>query len=154
MSVYADFWRRIGLEVEEYAIPSSQVRNPEFRAHYPSWEATSAGAGDAILGRLDEPPATAESRWMGERGGYDDPRARELTHRYRTSLSEREQSAAMKAISDFVVAELPFLAAYYTVDLIGVRKGVSALDDVEGGAVPAAAPFGTYSRNAHLWDLE
>lgn len=52
MAVYADFWRRIGLEVEEYAIPSVQVRNLEFRAHYPSWEATSAAAGTA-------PPSTS-----------------------------------------------------------------------------------------------
>lgn len=153
MSVYGDYWRRIGLEVEEYTIPSAQVRNLEFRAHFPAWEASSAGQGDAILSRISEPPATAQSRWVGERGGYENPRALELVTRYRTSLSERDQFEAMRGISDFVVAELPLLAFYYTVDLIGARKGVRALDDVEGGAVPAAPPFGTYTRNAHLWDL-
>lgn len=152
--VYADYWRRIGLEVEEYSIPSAQVRNLEFRAHFPGWEATSAGAGDAILNRISEPPATAQNRWVGERGGYENAIAGALVRRYRTSLGEREQFEAMRAISDFVVSELPFLPFYYTVDLIGVRKGVRALDDVEGGSVPAARPFGTYSRNAHLWDLD
>jgi peptide/nickel transport system substrate-binding protein len=154
MSVYGDYWRRIGVEVEEYTIPSSQVRNLEFRAHFPNWEASSAGQGDAILGRLDGPAASAQNRWVGERGGYDDSRAQELIRRYRTSLSEREQAQAMRALSDFVAAELPLLAFYYTVDLLGARRGIRALDDVEGGAVPAAPPFGTYTRNAHLWDVE
>lgn len=42
---------------------------------------------------------------------------------------------------------MPFV---YQADHIGVRAGVRALDDVEGGA---GAPYGTYTRNAHLWDL-
>ena len=57
----------------------------------------------------------------------------------------------MKAISDFVTEELPFLPIYFTTVEVAVRKGVRALDDHRGGA-NATRPHGTYSRNAHLWE--
>lgn len=154
ISAFADYWRRIGAEVEEQTVPAAQVRNLEYRAQYPNWESSAQGGGDAILGRLGDPtgPARPETRWVGERGGYDDPRARELVLRYRSSLSPSDQSQAMKAISDFVAAELPILVLYYLPDHVGVRKGVKAFNDIEGGA-EAAQPYGTYSRNSHLWDL-
>ena len=89
---------------------------------------------------------------MGERGGFEDQRAWDLIARYRASLSERDQSQAMRAISDYVASELPFLILYYVPDHVGVRKGVKAFEDHEGGA-EGARPFGTYTRNAHLWDV-
>ncbi|MPZ12832.1 MAG: hypothetical protein GEU73_00120 [Chloroflexi bacterium] len=152
--VYADYWRRIGLEVEEHIIPGAQTRDLELRAQYPGWEASSSGPGDSILGRLEGPAATAENRWTGNRGGYEDPQAQTLLNRYYTAISQRDQFDAMRALSDFIIAELPILPAYYLVDLIGVRNGVRALDDVEGGAIITSPPFGSYSRNAYLWDVE
>ncbi len=151
--VYADYWRRIGLEVEEVIIPSSQVRSPEIRAYYPGWEASSSGGGDSVLGRLQGPASSAENRWTGERGGYEDPRAQQLLARYYTSISDRDQFDSMKAMSDFIAADLPILITYFNTDHIGARKGVRALEDVLGGA-QAGQPYGTYSRNAYLWDIE
>ena len=148
---YADYWRRIGIEVEEIAIPTSQVRNAEYRALFPSWEASAQGGGDGILGRLQGPAATAQTRWVGNRGGYDDPRTQTLIEGYRASISQTEQFQAMKAISDLVAAELPILVLFGTADYIGVRKGVKAFDDEKGGG---GGPYGTHTRNAHLWDVE
>ena len=59
----------------------------------------------------------------------------------------------IKAISDFIVAELPILIAYGTAWPLAVRKGVKALDDVGGGGGGGAA-YGTYTRNAHIWDVD
>ncbi|HZT09163.1 MAG TPA: ABC transporter substrate-binding protein [Chloroflexota bacterium] len=153
MAIYADYWRRIGLEVEEFKIPGAQVRNLEYRAHYPSWEASSAGSGDQVLGRLEGPAGSPENRWTGNRGGYEDARAEELVARYNTSISPRDQLEAMHALSEFVAAELPILPIYFGASHLAVRKGVHALDDVDGGADPAM-PYGTYTRNAYLWDLQ
>ncbi|HZT07298.1 MAG TPA: ABC transporter substrate-binding protein [Chloroflexota bacterium] len=150
---FADSWRRLGLEVEELLVPPPQVRNNEYRSSYPGWEASAQASGDGILGRLEGPAAGPQNRWTGNRGGYDDPRAQALVDRYRQSLSERDQFDAMKAVSDFVAAELPFLVQYGVATDIGVRTGVKAYDDYEGGD-SAGRPYGTYNRNAHLWDLE
>jgi ABC-type transport system substrate-binding protein len=152
ISAFASFWRQVGLEVDESIIPASQSRNLEYRAQYPGWESSGQGYGDAILGRMDPPPASAATRWVGERGGFDDARAWDLIARYRASLSDRDQAQAMRAIGDYVVSELPFLILYYLPDHLGVRAGVKALDDVDGGA-EAAQPYGTYTRNAHLWEI-
>jgi hypothetical protein len=72
---------------------------------------------------------------------------------FRASLSEQEQVLRIRAISDFIVAELPFLVAYGTAWPLAVRTGVKALDDYDGGGGGGAA-YGTYTRNAHLWDID
>jgi len=150
---FADAWRRIGLEVDELVVPAAQVRNNEYRANYPGWEASAAGGGDGIIGRMEGPAASAQTRWAGNRGGYEDPRAQQLIRAYRTSVAESDQIQAMRAISDFVTAELPFLIMFSTAEHIAVRRGVHALDDHMGGD-SAARPCGTYTRNSHLWDAE
>ncbi|MBM2811215.1 MAG: hypothetical protein HW416_1974, partial [Chloroflexi bacterium] len=152
VAAYADSWRRIGIEVDEVRVPPAQVRDREYRAQYASWE-VSGGSGDSIFSRLEGPAASAQNRWVGNRGGYDDPRAQALVDAYREGLSERDQFRAVKGLSDFFVDELPLLVLFVSADPIGVRKGVDALHDVAGGA-QAGQPFGTYSRTAHLWDVQ
>ncbi len=152
IAAFASFWRLAGIEVEESIVPASQSRSLEYRAQYPGWESSGQGYGDAILGRMDPPAASAATRWVGERGGFEDPRAWDLIARYRASLSDRDQAQSMRGISDYVAAELPFLILYYLPDHLGVRAGVKAFDDTDGGA-EAAQPYGTYSRNAHLWEV-
>ena len=105
-----------------------------------------------ILGRLKE-PSGPETRWAGaNRAGYDDPRAASLVDAYYRAMAPRDQIAATKNVSDFVAAELPFLPTMFQADNIGVRRGFKALDDVAGGA-GAGAPYGSYTRNAYLWDV-
>ena len=72
IAAFADYWRRVGIEVEELTIPAAQVRNSEFRALYPSWESTAQGSGDSLFARLEGPAASAANRLVGERGGYED----------------------------------------------------------------------------------
>jgi ABC-type transport system substrate-binding protein len=150
---YASYWRKLGLEVDEWTVPAPLVRNLEYRAHYPNWEASSGGSYDVLFGRFEGPGSTAESGWQGDRGGYNDPRGRELVGRFRTSLSERDTMQAMKAISDYVAADLPILIYYFSSDHVGVRKGILALDDVDGAGA-GSSNYGTFSRNAHRWDVE
>jgi ABC-type transport system substrate-binding protein len=152
VATYADAWRRIGIEVEEQQVAPAQSRDLEYRASYPSWEATSSGQGDSLLGRLQGPAASPENRWAGNRGGYEEPATQLLIARYFSSLTERGQFEAMREISELVAAELPMLIFYYSRHPLGVRKGVLALEDISGGQ-QSSRPYGTYSRNAHLWDI-
>src|SRR5207248_5987603 len=112
VGAYADYWKRIGLDAEPRVVPGAQVRNAEYRALYPSWEASASGGGDEILGRLEGPAASAQNRWIGNRAGYEDPRAQQLIDRYRSSLAFDAQFQTMTAISDLVADELPFLVLY------------------------------------------
>jgi peptide/nickel transport system substrate-binding protein len=149
----AAYWRQLGLDVDEIAIPTAEARNPEYRASYPGWELTSQGVGDSILGKLEGPAASAQTRWTGNRGGYEDARAQQLVNSYRASLSERDQLASMKAVSDFIAAELPILVLYGQIDSLPARNGVMALNDYDGGE-GGGRPYGTFTRNSHLWDVQ
>src|SRR5207247_9384239 len=123
IAAIADFWRRIGLDVEEVSIPPAFTRDNQYRAQYPGWE-TTADYADSILGRLKD-PSGPETRWAGaNRAGYDDPRAAALVDAYYGSMSPQEQLQATKAISDFVAAELPFIPIMFQADNIGARRGV------------------------------
>ena len=57
------------------------------------------------------------------------------------------------SISDYEVSQLPLLILYFTPRFVGVRTGVKAFDDIAGGS-EASIPYGTYTRNAHLWDIQ
>ena len=102
--------------------------------------------------RLEGPAGGPQNRWTGNTSGYEDPRAQRLVDRFRQSMSSEEQLRAVRAISDFVAAELPIMPMYYEAHQIGARRGVKAFDDVKGGAGPGS-PYGSYARNAHLWEF-
>jgi peptide/nickel transport system substrate-binding protein len=151
-AIIADYWRRIGLEVEERTIPDAQVRNPAVRASFPHWEVTSGGDGDYFFQWLEQPPAMAENRWIGNRPGYDSPEADRLIRLYRSSLSVDAQADAIRQLSEVVAVDLPVLPIYYTAYHVGATARTRALEDVDGGGA-FSADYGTFSRNAHLWSL-
>ncbi len=153
VAAFASYWRQVGLAVDEVTLSAAQTRDSQFRASYPGWESTAQGGGDSIFGKLEGPIASAENRWAGNRGGYDDPEGNALVGAYRRSIRPEEQLAAVKAISDFQVRTVPLLILYFTPRFLGARTGVLAWDDAAGGQ-EASVPYGTYTRNAHLWDTQ
>ena len=148
ISAFAGYWRQIGIEVEEQPLPPAQVRDPQIRATYPSWGAT-AGSYNMIQGA----PATAETRWAGGRSGFDDPRFEGMIKAFENTIVESERFQLTRAIGEQMARDVLIIPLFYTVEAIGVRKGVRAFQtDHEGGF--SATSVGTYARNAHLWDLE
>ena len=129
-------------------LSAAQSRDSQVRASYPSWEASSNNPGDGVLNRLLGPAASAATRWSGNRGGYEDPRVEALIRTYYRSITEQEQLRSMRAISDFVAAELPIMPLYYNSRHVGVRNSVKALEDINW-----KDDAGTDTRNAHLGDL-
>lgn len=153
MAVVADYWKQIGVGSELSPIPQARSRDREFRQSYPGVELSAAGYGDAILIRMDSRDSPTPPNFSGtNRGHYANPRMDQLIDQYRQSVNERDQAQAIKAISDFVVEELPVMLLYYNASGPAARKGIKAFDDVRGG-VEATQLYGTYSRNAHEWDV-
>jgi hypothetical protein len=133
-------------------VPPEFVRDRAYRAQYPGWEASSAAGGDGILRRVEGPAAMAENRWTGNRDGYENANTQALLHRYWASIREQDQLQGLRDLNDVFVEQLPILVLFTTADHIAVRTGVKALDDHPGGE-GGGAPYGTYTRNAHLWDV-
>ena len=54
--------------------------------------------------------------------------------------------------ADFAAVDLPVIQTYFNPYLPAVVKGVTALADDFEGALEAGGRYGSYYRNAHLWD--
>jgi peptide/nickel transport system substrate-binding protein len=149
VAAVSSYWRAIGLEVDEQQTPAALTSSPEARATYKGWELSTNNWTRAV-----GPPATAETRWVGGRSGYDSPVLNSLAERVQSTLSESEQLAAMREVNDFYQREAPLLPFMYNFHFIGVRKGVNVFHDDHEGGYPGTNFYGSHSRNAHLWDLE
>ena len=155
IAVIADYWKQVGVAAEQYIVPGAIVRDREARSRYPGFETSARGSGDSILSRVDSRvSAGPRNNYSGaNRGHYVNPRMDELIDRYRQSVSEQEQGQSIRAISDLMAEDLPLMLLYYNPTTPAVRRGVRALADFQGGA-EASRLFGTFTRNAHEWDLD
>jgi len=148
IAAYAAYWRAIGIEVEEYTIGAAQARDAAARAQFPGWDLT---AGE-IIDEMKQPPAGPENRWSGNRTGYDNPAARTLVEALERSITPSDQLRAMRTINDFVISEMLTLFMFNNPTFVVARKSVKAFGDIEGGENYGL--YGSYYRNAYLWDLD
>jgi peptide/nickel transport system substrate-binding protein len=154
-ALVADMWRRAGVESEIFIVPAARVRDTQFRQQFPGIEITARGSQDSILTRLEcgEQP-TPQNRFSGNnRGHWCNIEYERLVSQYRGSLREAGQGQAFRSIQDLVLEELPILLLNYQVAVVFARKGVTAFQDDFPGGSEAGRIYGTYSRNAHEWDL-
>ena len=150
IGIIADNWRAVGMVTEESIIPSGLTRNAEARATYPGSETTTAGRGpEGMITDLEGPAASPANRWVGNRNGYESARGHELLAAFRGSLSPDDQFRTFRAIGEFYVSELPAFPVYYAAYHVGAVKRLKAMEDYRGGG----NDHGTYTRNAHLWEL-
>ena len=155
VAIIADMWRQLGADIQEYVIPAARVRDPEHRQSYPAVEVTARGNEDVLLTRLESSSTpTSQNHFAGNnRGHWKNETYDRLTNQYRASLREPERGALMGQLQDIMIDDLPIGLLHYEVGTVLVRKGASAFrDDIDGGA-SSGRIYGTYSRNAHLWDV-
>jgi len=151
----ADMWKRIGVDSQPYIAPAELTRDANFRQQFPGVELTARGSEDSILTRLEciEQP-TPQNHFAGNnRGHWCNQDYERLVTQYRTSLQESGQGQAIKQIQDLVVEQLPLLPVYVAVDVLYARKGVTAFQDDFAGGADSGRIYGTFSRNAHEWDI-
>lgn len=148
IAAYAGYWRAIGVEVDEFTIGSAQARDPAARAQFPGWDLTAA----ELVDEWKQPPAGPENRWTGNRTGYENPQARALIGAFETSISPPDQLRAMRAMNEFFISEMLTLFTFANPTYVAARKGVKAFGDIAGGENWGF--YGSYYRNAYLWDLD
>jgi peptide/nickel transport system substrate-binding protein len=154
-SIIGDMWKRVGVDTEIVVVPAARVRDREYRQQFPGGEITARGSQDAILTRLEcsEQP-TSQNRFSGNnRGHWCNQDYERLVNGYRTNLVEEGRGQAFKQIQDLVLEELPILLLNTQVSPVVARRGVTAFEDDFPGGSEAGRIYGTYSRNAHEWDV-
>lgn len=155
VSVIADYWRALGLEVSEVTPSPALTRNREYTATFPGGVVTARSSGDEIFPVFDSRQHPDPRRdWVGvNEGHYVNPRLDPLIDRLYATLGERDQALLLREMGDMLAADLPILPIYYRTTFAAVRSGVRALEDFSNGRGTATGP-GIPSRNAHLWDRD
>ncbi|MPZ14599.1 MAG: hypothetical protein GEU73_09290 [Chloroflexi bacterium] len=154
ISIIADFWKQIGISADVFEVAGALVRNREYRQSYSGFETSARGSGDSILTRMDSRQSATGPAYAGSnRGHYVNPRFDDLIDRYRQTLDVQERGQVVRTISELMVEELPVMLLYFNPTHPAVRQGIKAFDDFIGGA-EASRLAGTFSRNAHEWDLQ
>jgi peptide/nickel transport system substrate-binding protein len=153
-SVVADMWRKLGADVEEHVIPTARVRDREYRQQFPFAELTARGNEEVVLTRLECPLApTRENSFSGNnRGHWCNAEFDRLAGQFRATLREQDRGPIISRLQEIMLDELPIGLLYYRVSAVLARRGVTAFDDFKGGG-DSGRPWGSYSRNAHEWDL-
>jgi peptide/nickel transport system substrate-binding protein len=154
-AIIADMWKRVGVDPSVVVVPTARVRDREYRQAFPGGEITARGSQDAILTRLEcsEQPTT-QNRYSGNnRGHWCNQDYERLVGMYRTSLREEQRGEAIRQIQDLTLAELPIMLLNYQMSVVFARRGVTAFSDDFAGGSEAGRLYGTYSRNAHEWDV-
>jgi peptide/nickel transport system substrate-binding protein len=152
IAIAAQYWRDLGMAVTEEIPPLSLLRDREFVAKFPGFEASARGSGDFMLAHFDSRQApTSQNRFVGANAGsYANPALDRLIDRLYSTIPEPEQALLLKEIGELMAADLPALPIYFQVKMAAAGKGVRALVDDFGGT---GGP-GFLSRGAHLWDRD
>src|SRR5439155_13812756 len=82
--LYASYWRTLGMDVEEHVWTAAETRSDEARSHFPGFDTTAGG----VIGTLEQPPSSAANNWIGNRGGYDNPRSIDLVRAFKSSIAQ------------------------------------------------------------------
>ncbi|MBM2812120.1 MAG: hypothetical protein HW416_2879, partial [Chloroflexi bacterium] len=153
--IVADMWKKVGVESNIEVIPRTLIRDRQYRQAFRGAEITARGSEDVILTRLDcSASPTPQNRFSGNnRGHWCNAEFDRLAAAYRTGLREPDRGQAMRQIQEVVLDDLPIVLLNYPVASVFARKATTAFaDDFSGGAEGGRA-YGSFTRNAHEWDL-
>ncbi len=153
-AILADMWKNVGLDPSIYLMPAALREDREHWQSYPNLEIVPRGYGDTILTRFECVEGTVAPTFRGSnRGHYCNAEGMDpLIELYRASLSTDEQGRYIRQIAEFAAEDLPVIQTYFNPFLPAVVKNVTALKDDFEGALEAGGRYGSYYRNAHLWD--
>jgi peptide/nickel transport system substrate-binding protein len=149
----ADMWKAIGLDTSIAVTSNAQRANREHRQAYTGVEVTSRGYGDAILTRAQCGESAVAPRFSGSNGGhYCDQRMEQLIEGYTRSLTRADQGRMIGEIARLHAEDLPAMQLYFRFSNPTVVRGLNALANDFAGGIQAGGYYGSYFRNAHLWE--
>ncbi|MBM2812869.1 MAG: putative peptide transporter substrate binding protein [Chloroflexi bacterium] len=147
----ADYWKQVGVVVEQRISSLVQRRDQKFLSSFPL-ETTAAGTWDGVFQRVESRELAVAPTYAGRnKSHYQNPQVDAAIDRFRQSLDAPAQARAVKEVSDIMVEDLPLMPLFYNPTVPAAPKRIKALEDFRGGV--AGGIGGTFSRNAHEWDI-
>jgi peptide/nickel transport system substrate-binding protein len=151
-AILADMWKTVGIEPSIFIIPNPQVADRELRQSYPGVDISSRGYAEHILTRAECGTLAIPPRYAGaNRGHYCSPQMDQLIENFRSSLTRADQGRWIGEIARYHAQELPVMQLYFRVSHPTIVRGLNALADDFSGGIQPSGYYGSYFRNAHLW---
>lgn len=114
--VVADYWRKIGLEVTETAIPRARTSDNEYRYGRPGF--SIAGGGNSLAatatGLHSKERPLPETRWAGRnRARYSNPEIDSLIDRYQQTLAFEPRMDLYRQVARIITDDLGNMPLFY-----------------------------------------
>jgi len=125
-------WRQAGFDIQQTALPASQVADLQAKSSYPGVAIQSGSGGEGAIGTMssDNIPRL-ENQWRGAGlgfNGYSNPELDRLSGAFGAALEPADQNRAAADIVKLYSTELPAISLFFpvsphvfTADLTGPR---------------------------------
>ncbi len=147
-NIIANYWRELGLGVDQTVIPVAQQRDRRLRASYPGADTTSIPLRfENSVGRVSSGECpTAEGNWVGNnRGCYQHPEMDRIVDGLRTANEPADQQRLYREMVQHLGQQLPVLSLYFDIHADIFRDGVTG---IRASSHLVRAPW-----NIAEWDL-
>jgi len=149
LAIIGDYWKAIGVPVEQVVLGQAQTRDNQLRASFPAFDITSIPLNfQNTLRRVHGPACPTEaSRWSGSnRGCYQNPDLDRLVDGLSIAIDPDEQRRLTRELIRLHTQELPVLPLNYSVNATLFREGVTG---VKGDTQPRT----NKTWNITEWDM-
>jgi len=125
VSIVADYWKAVGVQVEFDLIPPARQGNREYEASMTGVFLTSPGALNYLDARLHSRfTPSAATRWAGSnRGGYNNPAWDSLVDALAVTIDPRERINVLGQMSQ-TFADIPMMPLFWEIIPVLALRGV------------------------------
>jgi peptide/nickel transport system substrate-binding protein len=144
----ADYWQRVGVQVDPMVIPPQRISDRPFRAQFPALEVIGQPNTIKALSRLrlGQTPLP-EGNFAGvNRARYMNPDFEAMLERFFTTIPLGERGRALAQIVHHMTDQLVWMGLYHEVNPSLMSNRLQN--------VTARVADGTQAWNAHEWDLQ
>jgi peptide/nickel transport system substrate-binding protein len=138
LNVLADGWKQLGVEVEQFIIPTAMISDRKARAELPGAGVSGAGYDGFASDRLHSRQATsAANNYVGiNRAGYANPRADEIMDRLAVTIPRSERIQLHRQMLQEVMGDVAIFPLFWDLDPILMLKSVQGVATAEGSLNP------------------
>lgn len=143
-AITADSWRSVGLQVDQYVIPTALSRDPETRARFPTFSSTPIAFKflNQVSLLLSSECPSERTRWTGQNlGCYQDPGMDRVNQGLLATVDPTQQRQLWAERIRLETQDLPVLPLHYHMQGAIFREGVTGIKGEPRG-----------SDNASGWD--
>lgn len=129
MAVIADNWSALGAQVSLSKLTPALKNDNEYRAKFSGVHGRASGSfPESLFSQFhSKSQASGDTRWIGGRTGYNNPRVDQLLDRYPVTVEPQVQLALEKDLLQEMIGDLGFIPLYWPVEPVVAVKGVNGI---------------------------